>query len=58
MWANGPTVEQVYDVTAKYEEGSFDGMTDSYVPHGDPQRTAFQGIRGSAKHVFVKRRAA
>lgn len=29
-WENGPTDDQVSDVTSKYQYGHFDGMTDSY----------------------------
>lgn len=58
VWANGPTREEVQAITQKYEEGDFDGMTDSYVRNEDPQRLAFQAIRGSAKYVMLHRRAA
>ena len=29
-WTNGPTTEQVENITKKYEYGTFDGMTDLY----------------------------
>jgi len=29
-WTDGPTTEMVKKITDKYQEGSFDGMTDSY----------------------------
>ena len=29
-WTNGPTTEQIENITKKYEYGTFDGMTDLY----------------------------
>ena len=29
-WTDGPTRDQVHSIAGKYQEGHFDGMTDSY----------------------------
>lgn len=59
MWAGGPSSEEVGTVvTGKYEEGSFDGMTDSYERDDDPQHQEFHRLRGSAKYVTLHRRRA
>lgn len=58
MWAGGPSSEEVRALTRKYEEGSFDGMTDSYERDEDPQHQEFHRLRGSAKYVTPHRRRA
>jgi hypothetical protein len=54
-WENGPTAEAVETVTGKYEEGTFNGNTDSYEYDRDPQHEEFRRIRGSAKYVMLRR---
>lgn len=56
IWAGGPTREDVETLVRKYEEGSFDGMTDSYVYDEDPQHQEFRRLRGSTKYVMLQRR--
>lgn len=51
-WIDGPTTEEVKKITAKYEHGSFDGMTDSYNYDYDNQ---FPGVFGGAKYVMENR---
>lgn len=29
-WTNGPTAQQIRDISDKYKKGHFDGMTDCY----------------------------
>lgn len=55
-WAGGPSKEDLYPLVDKYQQGSFDGMTDSYVFDEDPQHKQFRELRGSAKYVFLQRR--
>jgi hypothetical protein len=52
-WADGPTRKDVQAITSKYQEGNFDGMTDSYVLDEDPQHKEFHRLRGSAKYVVA-----
>lgn len=58
FWKGGPTSEQVGELTRKYEQGTFDGMTDSYVYDEDPQHQEFRRLRGSTKYVTLYRRRA
>jgi hypothetical protein len=58
FWTGGPEREAVSSITSKYEEGFFDGMTDSYVRDEDPQHLEFHRLRGSAKYVMLQRRRA
>lgn len=51
-WTDGPTTDQVKAITGKYEEGSFDGMTDSYTYDHD---NVFPEIFGGAKYVMEQR---
>jgi len=51
-WLNGPTGREVAGITNKYQEGSFDGMTDCY--NYDPDES-FRGTFGGAKYVFNNR---
>jgi len=48
-WTNGPVTESVKEITGKYQQGHFDGMTDSYVYSN--------GIEGlpQVNFVFAKR---
>jgi ribonucleotide monophosphatase NagD (HAD superfamily) len=50
-WTDGPTVKQVNEISGKYQQGHFDGMTDSY----NYNHEAFTGIFGGAKYVFENR---
>ena len=51
-WENGPTVKEVEAITAKYQEGHFDGMQDLYeYDRDDP----FTDIYGGAQYVFENR---
>jgi conjugative element/phage-associated large polyvalent protein/LexA DNA binding domain-containing protein len=58
FWTGGPERGIVSVITRKYEEGYFDGMTDSYVRDEDPRHLEFHRLRGSAKYVMLQRRAA
>lgn len=58
LWAGGPETSAVQAITTKYEEGTFDGMIDGYVPDEDPQHKEFHRLRGSAKYVMLHRREA
>lgn len=51
-WVDGPTVDDVKKITNKYEQGSFDGMTDCY----DYKDEIFTDIFGGAKYVFENRK--
>lgn len=55
-WAKGPSAEEVGKITRKYEQGYFDGNTDSYVRDEDSQHLEFHRLRGSTKYVFLQRR--
>lgn len=44
LWADGPTREAVQAVTVKYEEGTFNGNTDSYEYDRDPQHEEFRRL--------------
>jgi hypothetical protein len=52
-WDNGPTAEEVDEVTDKYEYGTFDAMTDmsGYKQTGN----VFRGLYGDAKYVSTSR---
>ena len=50
-WTDGPTSEQVDNITDKYEEGHFDGMTDSY----EYSRSNWTEVFGGAKYVMTNR---
>lgn len=51
VWEDGPTQAEVEKITDKYQEGKFDGMTDSY----DYNHTVFHDIFGGAKYVQTHR---
>ncbi len=51
-WTDGPTVEQVEKITAKYSGGDFDGMTDSY----NYSRSPWTEVYGSTKYLFENRK--
>lgn len=50
-WTDGPTTEQVEKITGKYQEGSFDGMTDCY----NYEENLFSDVFGGAKYVMEQR---
>lgn len=50
-WIDGPTVDQVENITAKYKEGYFDGMEDIYRNVATPFNTLF----GDLKYIFNRR---
>lgn len=51
-WTDGPTGDQVREITGKYQTGGFDAMQDlSY-----STRTAFNDVFGGAKHVSTSRK--
>ena len=56
-WELGPTGKQVEHIANKYEEGSFDGMTDSYNYDPTLVLTKDNQIKrlGGAKYVFCNR---
>ena len=51
-WTDGPTTEQVKEITDNYQEGNFDGMTDSYEYNHD---RVWTDIFGGARYVFENR---
>lgn len=57
-WVGGPKEQEIYPLVEKYEQGSFDGMTDSYVHDEDPQHKEFHRLRGSTKYVVLQQRRA
>lgn len=50
----GPTREAVYKVVERYEEGTFDGTTDSYIYNTDAASAAFRARNGSAKYIHCQ----
>jgi hypothetical protein len=50
----GPAREAVYEVVARYEEGAFDGATDSYVYNMNEASAAFRAMNGSAKYIHCQ----
>jgi glyceraldehyde-3-phosphate dehydrogenase/erythrose-4-phosphate dehydrogenase len=57
-WTNGPTTEQVEQITNKYEYGQFDGMIDLYemtnVRHDIPQVKYIMTTRNIDKEIEEK----
>jgi hypothetical protein len=51
-WTDGPTTKQVDAIINKYQEGSFDGMTDCY----NYEDNLFSDVFGGAKYVHGQRR--
>lgn len=51
-WTDGPTVTAVQSITNKYEEGSFDGMTDCY---NYDNRNSWVEVFGGTKYLFTER---
>jgi hypothetical protein len=51
-WESGPTNDAVVTLTNKYQEGNFDGMTDSYEYNSD---RVWPDVFGGAKYVFARR---
>lgn len=51
-WTDGPTYDAVNALCSPYEEGSFDGMTDSYTYNAD---RAWTDTFGGAKYVHARR---
>lgn len=52
-WTDGPTSKQVDAVINKYQQGSFDGMTDCY----NYENNLFADVFGGAKYVHGQRRS-
>ncbi|MFM5576870.1 DUF3560 domain-containing protein [Aeromonas veronii] len=50
-WQDGPTRRQVEDVIDKYQQGTFDGMTDCYEYHTSP----FNERYGAVQYTFAER---
>lgn len=50
-WQDGPTRGQVEDVIDKYQQGTFDGMTDCYEYHTSP----FNERYGAVQYTFAER---
>lgn len=57
-WTGSPSTRSVNLIARKYEEGTFNGMTDSYEHDDDPQHVEFRRLRGSTKYVTLHRRSA
>lgn len=53
-WTDGPATEQVTKITNKYEQGSFDGMTDCY----NYEENLFSDVFGGSKYVMEQRRCS
>lgn len=51
-WIDGPTIEAVKSITNKYEEGHFDGMTDSY---NYDRRNVWTEVFGGTKYLHTSR---
>lgn len=51
-WTDGPTGKQVDAILDRYEQGSFDGMTDCY----NYEENLFSDVFGGAKYVHGQRR--
>jgi hypothetical protein len=51
FWTDGPTTEQVEKITGKYQQGSFDGMTDCY----NYEDNLFSDVFGGSKYVMEQR---
>jgi hypothetical protein len=56
-WTLGPTAKAVEAITAKYQEGSFDGMTDCYNYEATMMIDQAGDVKelGGAKYVFANR---
>ncbi|WP_255477990.1 LPD29 domain-containing protein [Serratia sp. OS31] len=50
-WTDGPTEEQVREITDKYKYGRFDAMQDMYEDNSSP----FNEVFGGDKYVFTQR---
>lgn len=50
----GPTRETVYKMVERYEEGTFDGVTDSYRYNTDEANVAFRAQNGGAKYIICR----
>lgn len=50
-WTDGPTENQVREITDKYKYGRFDAMQDMYEDNSSP----FNEVFGGAKYVFTQR---
>lgn len=50
-WVDGPTSNQVDEITDKYASGDFDGQTDCY----NYNTTGFNDLFGSAKYISTSR---
>lgn len=51
-WTDGPTTDEVSNITGKYQQGHFNSMEDIY----EYSDNVFPGVFGSAKHVMENRR--
>ena len=50
-WTDGPTTDQVKEITGKYQEGNFNGMEDIY----EYSNNLFCDVFGGARYVFRNR---
>jgi hypothetical protein len=50
-WTDGPSVEQVKEITDKYQQGNFNGMEDIY----EYNRAVWPEVFGGARYVFENR---
>ncbi len=50
-WTDGPTREQVHEITGKYQEGNFNGMEDIY----EYNHANWPEVFGGARYVFDNR---
>ncbi len=53
-WTDGPLTQAVKEITSKYEQGSFDGMDDSYT-YNTGEAAAWCDLFGGSKYVMEER---
>lgn len=54
-WLNGPTEKQVREIVGKYQDGHFDGMTDSHEYDRSNYGTAVDRVLGRVTYTSVSR---
>lgn len=54
-WTDGPTTKEVDAITAKYEDGDFDGMTDCYNYDHSAYGEAVSVVLGRSRYVTTSR---
>lgn len=54
-WTDGPTSDEVREISRKYSGGTFDGMTDMYEDDNSAYSKAVERVLGEAKYVSEHR---